>query len=85
MMKKLKFTLLSAFFVLIKSQKEDRQELAVIEAIKGVMEHHFVSNEPKIDLYFSGVRKAFRAECSRLSTGRKKTCPQLSVDIIVRF
>jgi hypothetical protein len=56
-MKLLKFSLLFLgvlVLVLLKSQRVDKKEVAVVEAIKGVLSGHFAPNEPKVDLFVYG-------------------------------
>jgi hypothetical protein len=53
-MKTLNLSFLVAVFVLVSSERNDRTDLVVFGAIKGVLEDHFAPHEPKVDLYFSG-------------------------------
>jgi hypothetical protein len=53
-MKTLTLTLLVVGFMLVNSQSDQKTELAVFGAIKGVLEDHFEPYEPKVDVYFCG-------------------------------
>jgi hypothetical protein len=53
-MKTLKFSFFFAVFELVNSQIDGKREFAALAAIKGVLQDHFVLNEPKVDLLYFG-------------------------------
>jgi hypothetical protein len=54
--------LLVLILKLVKTQSEENIEFAVLKAIKGALNDHFVVYEPKIDLYYYGPNSEVLAE-----------------------